>query len=625
MKLFITLTFILLTSVTHAYSTFGTDGDCDFTPNQLQDQLSNSLQMEYRLTNQQVFNSITLNGETTLHIKGGYDTCALAQSDTLSATNTTISGNNTTRVISVSTVSNLILENLNIINGLASDVSFRYGGGLYISANTTNNSVTLNNIEIHDNFALSGGGGVRIIGSIGFEGNFNNVNIHHNSSNENGGGLSFSGIGTLTLNNSIIDSNNANKGAGIYTHNNSGNTPLTVELNINDTIISNNTASNSGGGIWCEFIKINIEGDSAISSNYANNGGGVFLFNGCPMVSRSGDNLDYNSAIYGILNNTALNNGAGVYLSHNSHFNLIGDASQFANIIGNSTQSIDSKGGGIYVTDSGSNVHIINGRISNNNSNSGTAAYVNNQAKLHMRRSSGSCFGNQLCSEVSYNTTLVNNSGATFATNNCGSLEIYQTQINNNSATNGIAIASLTGNDSVNCLSVFEGNTMTNNTGDKLFYLSHDYQLDFSFNTLTENNTQTIFDLSNLGENQLNLTNSIIWNTPSTVIDTHSNALNLIVGNCIDIHDSSTLPNDFGNLVVNNNPEFAVGTYALSLASPLIDLCNTSLYQPQFHDIEGKIRGYNHPLVPIVLGPYDLGAFEFNPDGLNDVIYQDGF
>jgi hypothetical protein len=624
MEYLLLVTLLLLTTSSHAFLTFGTDGDCDFAANQLQDQLSNSPQTEFRLTNQQIFSAFSINGSTFKTIKGGYNTCALAATDTISTTKTTITGNSTTRVIRVSTVSNLTLENLIITDGEASnEVSFQYGGGIYIAANTTNNHVILNNITIQSSHALSGGGGMMIIGSVGFEGIFTNVRILNNSTNGDGGGLKFGGIGTLTLIDSFISDNSAQQGAGVSANNSSISTTGTT-LILQDSSINQNTASNSGGGVYCRNIAVDMKGNSAISANTASSGAGAYLFTGCSMKSTSGD--FQNS--YGIFNNIATSSGGGITVLNGSRFDLIGDATHYANLFGNSTLENNSTGGGIFASGQNSFVRIINGHLNDNSSNSGGVAYINDKATLTMQRTSGSCFGNQICSEVSNNSTN-NGKGAAFATETCGTLIVSQTEIYNNNAGTGLSVTYLSGNQNDICTSLFEGNIIHNNTGDTLFEIKNGYQLDFAFNTLTENNTinnpQTLFELSNLGSNQLNLNSSIIWNAPATVIDTHGNANNTVTGNCLGIHNSSTLPNGFGNLVTTNDPAFAVDSFSLSLASSVIDFCDTNLYTPSFHDIEGKVRGFNHPLVPTVLGPYDLGAFEFNPDGLNDVIFQGGF
>jgi hypothetical protein len=62
------------------------------------------------------------------------------------------------------------------------------------------------------------------------------------------------------------------------------------------------------------------------------------------------------------------------------------------------------------------------------------------------------------------------------------------------------------------------------------------------------------------------------------------------------------------------------GDYHLRPDSQAIDRCDASVVAPQYADIDGDSRGYDHPLFNII-GPYDLGADETGEPPL----FADGF
>ncbi len=121
----------------------------------------------------------------------------------------TISGNNATRVISVTSGITLNLSNVTIANGKAVDS----GGGK----------------------AVDSGGGIYNAGTL----TISNTAFYSNSAGFYGGGLFNNG--TLTMSNSTVYSNSASSGSGLY---NSVGT-----LTMTDSALAGNSASNLGGGI----------------------------------------------------------------------------------------------------------------------------------------------------------------------------------------------------------------------------------------------------------------------------------------------------------------------------------------------------------------------------------------
>jgi len=139
-----------------------------------------------------------------------------------------------------------------------------YGGAI---RNHYDGILTINDSIISYNFAQDQGGGIWNLGtSI-----INNSVITNNIANEyNGGGIH--NIGTLTISNSSISENYANDdGGGIY---NSG--TLTI---INSTFFENESGD-FGGGIcndtYSDLVGSLTINNSSISHNIANRGGGIY-------------------------------------------------------------------------------------------------------------------------------------------------------------------------------------------------------------------------------------------------------------------------------------------------------------------------------------------------------------
>ena len=234
---------------------------------------------------------------------------------------------------------------------------------------------------------------------------------------------------------------------------------------------------------------------------------------------------------------------------------------------------------------------------------------------------------NQICSEISNNTTLFI---GTIASESCGTTHIYKTSIYDNQAGSD-AVARFEGNNADLCESVLEGNLIygnkqTDNGSTRMISLNRKVELEFAFNTMTDNNATHNFLLLNTSDSSqtLNINSSIIWDAPAIPISA-SSAGNTFSGNCFNVHDDTTLPDGFGPTIRDNDPVFtnaANHDYSTTDSSPYSDYCDTSLYNPRYRDIIGTVRG--HAWLPPVLGHYDMGAFEYDDVHFNNVIFQDG-
>ena len=223
-----------------------------------------------------------------------------------------ISGENKSRVFSISAGTFVTISNLTIKNGLENKEA---GGGIINFG-----FLTLSDDTLSDNRSVLSGGGIANQGTLGIE----NCTITHNQA-DSGAGISSGG--TLIINRSTISNNTAkNVGSGMnYESGNGGGILWEQTISVGNkgdifdslqlygqfiliaSTISGNIASNNGGGIWSSG-KFTLD-KSTISGNIASgDGGGVW--------STYGDsNLALNSIFFWtstISGNTSNGLGGGI-------------------------------------------------------------------------------------------------------------------------------------------------------------------------------------------------------------------------------------------------------------------------------------------------------------------------
>jgi len=246
-----------------------------------------------------------------------------------------------------------------ISNSTISSNTASQGGGIW---NAGSANLTVNNSTLSGNAALTEGGAIW---------NDGGATVHINSSilsgnlattpsgvfgTGNGGAIRNNSGGTITISDSILSGNNANYGGAI------DNTRGT--LTITNSTISGNT-SRTSGGILNYYGTVTIS-DSTLSGNTSYNGGAIW----------NNSNLTItNSTLSGNTSKTS-GKGGGIYNRFDGTLNIANTtlASNTANLGGgifnggaltltNSTLSGNSattNGGGIYNTNQGTHVGIIN-------------------------------------------------------------------------------------------------------------------------------------------------------------------------------------------------------------------------------------------------------------------------
>ena len=170
------------------------------------------------------------------------------------------------------------------------------------------------------------------------------------ASGKNGGGV-YTNARTVDISDAVITDNTCtNLGGGVYAN-------TYTSLSIMDSNISHNNASSNGGGVYFYYNGQNntltIKG-STIDGNTSNNGsgGGIYteaktVFIGASETKIDGDGKAIRSSIS---NNTAKTNGGGIYQSRNVDGSIltIANASISGNKANNTNTGTAQGGGGIY-------------------------------------------------------------------------------------------------------------------------------------------------------------------------------------------------------------------------------------------------------------------------------------
>lgn len=217
------------------------------------------------------------------------------------------------------------------------------GGGIYYG--TTDLTVELSGSDITDNLASTGGG---IWSDINIVTILTDCDLVDNdANNDNGGGIWYGHSGILTLNNCNIIGNQArgnNRGGGIYSG--VGGSNYSTSVAVNGCTFSGNSGQ-YGGGIYLEDSILSIN-DSVLSDNTATyDGGGLCLVDVLLMVESS--ELSYNIAEYG---------GGGIWVDSTVDANN-------CKIAGNSAEGgAFCSGGGFY--NENSTIKLTNSIITEN-------------------------------------------------------------------------------------------------------------------------------------------------------------------------------------------------------------------------------------------------------------------
>ena len=223
---------------------------------------------------------------------------------------------------------------------VANNKSVSTGGGIAAKLGT----VTLDDTTVENNQAVNGGGlfhlGIAVPGSLTLQ---NGSIIRNNTASSMGGGLFLWGNVGLKSDNSEISGNKALYGAGIAASQYTANF-ASPKLELVNTKVNNNGDASTvmGGGIYAASGVTVTSKNTKFLDNTANSGGGILLY-----LNSSAD-LD-NSEVSG---NKATGNGGGVYVYDATCSLSASNGTVFRENSGYRGGGIFSSGGTVTVEDS---------------------------------------------------------------------------------------------------------------------------------------------------------------------------------------------------------------------------------------------------------------------------------
>lgn len=296
---------------------------------------------------------ITLEGGTTYALTN-------AEGDLDITTDITIEGNGATidasglddRAFHVLAAGDLTISGVTITGGRPADAPSAAGGGsggAFLNAGT----LSISDSTLDDNSAERAGGGIEA--SAGSSTTLVDTNLTDNATGAapgNGGGLHLTGAGTVSITGGTVSGNTAAaEGGGLW---NSGAGTMTVDgTDITANTASGATADQGGGGLFQEagggtltVRNATVTGNAA--NGAAGSGGGI-------LNDQSNVNVE-DSTISG---NTSVRAGGGVEANIGTT-NLTG-----VTLDGNSTGGAPGNGGGLHITGAG-NADISGSSVTNN-------------------------------------------------------------------------------------------------------------------------------------------------------------------------------------------------------------------------------------------------------------------
>lgn len=377
-----------------------------------------------------------------------------------------------------------------------------------------------------------------------------------------------------------------------------------------------------GSAVACfgENNSINIQGESELRNNESpTQGGGMSIGSACK------------ANVYAptvIAENTAAQNGGGIYVSGGSLVNLRGINVSYNQA--DSDSDNDGNGGGLFVKDPLSIVNAINVTFEGNSAYSGGAVAAHDDGSFTSyaeNTQNNPCVNEGQCTEYKGNTA-VSRGGVLHATTQ-GQIKVLHANITGN----GLLDHGLVAHSSVDGVIDIEGSMIVKNGGEDLPGSS----LFFS-NGVSGNNLATIrLNHVTIADNHVLNGESVVRNffgvfsmNASIVIDdvdvSNAVAPESHSFECVMAHETDSF--SAGGTVTVNDPQFAnptINDYHLKPTSPAIDYCYDAepLTVELGYDIDFENRNYDDPNVTDLHGHYDIGADEYRWD--NDLIFMDGF
>ena len=273
---------------------------------------------------------------------------------TINGNGFTINGMGQSRIFDITSLNNVILNNITFMNGhsniggaiiLDGDVSdividnckfinstaTQNGGAIYAKGAFINS--TVKNSEFASNIATKNGGAIYFL--INSSGNlFENITFYNNGANgADGGAINFHAqLSKTTFNNLTFLNNHAANGGGA----------INTDHNVNDnnsyanSTFINNSAKNGGAFNGYGYSNYNSFETCVFINNSASNHGGAIYY------SRNIERNTLNNCVF--VNNSAKANGGAIYSYRNSNYNKYNNTIFMGNVATNNGGAIYNRG-----------------------------------------------------------------------------------------------------------------------------------------------------------------------------------------------------------------------------------------------------------------------------------------
>ncbi|WP_055445843.1 choice-of-anchor Q domain-containing protein [Lacinutrix mariniflava] len=341
-----------------------------------------------------------------------------------SSSTISVDANNTGRIFNI-TAGSVVLENLNLTNGLADN-----GGAIFIS----NASVTISDSVLTGNIANgTPGSGGAIFNDVGGVLIVNDTEISSNQANRAGGGIEDnSGTGlAITLNNVNLDNNNAGVAPATAAPGNGGGLHITGPGSaiVNDGTVIGNTAAREGGGLWngsglLDLNGVTISGNSAVGDV---TGGGALFNNGSGTID-----IDATTTLTGNIAMGATPGGRGGAIFNNVDgiLNLANGLSITGNYASRAGGGIEDSSGGTLTLDG----VTLTGNSAGMDIGLGAMANPGNGGAVHLSGTTNATVSG--FSTISNNLAAIEGGGLW---NNLGTMDVSFTFLDNNIASGDAA------------------------------------------------------------------------------------------------------------------------------------------------------------------------------------------
>ncbi len=385
-----------------------------------------------------------------------------------------------------------------------------------------------------------------------------------------------------------------------------------VELNP-ATDVFENVATSFGGGVLCTGAGSRIVVAGSIWNNSAtNSGGGIHASTGCVVAFRAGAFVHGNQANY----------GGGLSLAGGARAENLGTGSAGVDIYENTAFQ---EGGGIYMAGPGPQTLLGNARIVSNVAwyRGGGVALIGG-ARLQLERFNfEQCLTPPRCVKINENWTISEDFGSAVYADGGSEFRMFQGYLESNSGPGfaGYAIFATGAGTTM----LFEGIQIAHNSTIALFQAESGAEITAGFVSAARNLYEvdggpTILDSHGgqaTGGATIAINSSILVDQRPFVTATGGE----ILADCVLVDTTEGLTHHAGSLV-GYDPRFVDadgGDLHLRHDSPAIDSCDTLIYTPLDSDFDLDARGYDTPSRPNYIGPFDRGADE------SPLLLADGF